>query len=164
MFVGLWLGLACAATSAAPKAQAPTISCPPTTSATYQRVIPFSPDGPAGSLGDFKPVFAPGSTLRLLVAHLGVAHGGEAVPSEMLPPDELSYTLGRPMKWTIWDGRPPQPVGIVHLVCEYEGGLTLHRPLGNLVRTCTLTSAAQKPNAKSATLREVASKAVFSCR
>ena len=141
-----------------------THTCPPSVVGQYQRVAAFDPDGPRGATLGFTPNFSPAAPLRLTVAQLGVAHGGELVPSELLPPDELSYTLGRPMRWTIWDGQSPEPDGVVHLVCEYEGGLVLHRPLGKRIRSCTLASAPLKVSGRSPVQRELAAKAVFSCR
>lgn len=141
-----------------------THTCPASVVGQYQRVAAFDPDGPRGSTLGFTLNFGTPAPLRLTVAQLGVAHGGELVPSELLPPDELSYTLGRPMRWTIWDGQSPEPDGVVHLVCEYEGGLVLHRPLGNRIRSCTLASAPLKVKGRSPVERELAAKAVFSCR
>ena len=145
-------------------AQPANHSCPATVVAQYQQVDAYAPDGARGATGSFAAVFAAPAPLRLTVAQLALAHGGEPVPSELLPPDELSYTLGRPMRWTLWDGQLPEPRGVVHLVCEYEGGLVLHRPLGNRIRACTLASAPLRPAPKGSGLREFAARAVFSCR
>jgi hypothetical protein len=146
-------------------AQAGNHACPPTVVAQYERVGAYAPDGARGATLGFTPLFAPPAPLRLAVAQLALAHSGEPVPSELLPPDELSYSLGRPMRWTLWDGRDPEPRAVVHLVCEYEGGLVLHRPLGNRIRACSLASLPLKPAPKTPSgLRELASKAVFSCR
>lgn len=139
-------------------------SCPATVTGQYEKVAAFQADGAGSSIDGFTPMFTPMATLRLVNAQLAVAHGGEKVPSEMLPPDDIAASMGRTMKWTLWDGRPPEPLGVVHLLCEYEGGLLLHKPVGRTVRSCELVSAVQKPTPKSATPRVVATKAVFNCR
>ncbi len=171
------------------EARAETFQCPPTVQAQFNKISAFSPDRAEGSIQGLAQVFSPRS-LRLLVAQLALAHGGEAVPSEMLAPDSLAYQLGRPMTWTLWNGQPPEPVGKLHLVCEYEGGLMLHKPVNSQIRRCELStqvimpagrrgtadkaktkgknSRAQEETAKgageAASVRPVASKAVFNCR
>ncbi|MBL8328208.1 MAG: hypothetical protein JNJ71_05100 [Rubrivivax sp.] len=166
-----------AAASQPAAAQTGTHSCPATVTAQYEKVAAYPSDGARGSIQGFTPQLSPAGPLRLIMAQLAIAHGGEAVPSELLPPDELAYVVGRPMRWTLWDGRPPEPIGIVHLVCEYEGGLVLHRALGQRVRQCSLASAAVASPARArgkaepktepapaAGLRPLIARAVFSCR
>lgn len=157
----LVLGAAWGPLCAAPQVQ---IQCPASIVGQYSRLAAFAVDGPRSSVDGWVPQFEPHSPMRLVSPHIAVAHGGEAVPSEQLPPDQLTFSLGKPMKWTIWDGRPPEPSGIVHVVCEYEGGLILHRSVGRTVQSCTLQSASSKPNAKNGLVREVATRAVFTCR
>lgn len=170
--------------------QAESFQCPATVQGQYSRVTAFAPDGTDGALVGMGQVFTP-RHLRLLVAQLALAHGGEAVPSDMLPPDSLSYQLGRPMSWTLWNGQPPEPEGKLHLVCEYEGGLMLYKPVNSKLRRCDLSSQVIQPSGKRAavdqtknkgkpassaavgnkgtsaefqSVRPVAGKAVFSCR
>lgn len=155
--------LLCAATAAraAKQAASPGLSCPTVVTAQYERVAAFSIDGRLGSIEGMTPVFFPRSTLRLVSAQLALAHGGETVPSELLAPDELAIVLGRPMKWTLWDGQPPEPVSVVHLACEYEGGLLLHRPIGRTVRSCSLdTQLQQRPKGGRATAKSPGKAAV----
>jgi hypothetical protein len=172
-------GVATAAGRAKPPAE-PALSCPPLVTAQYERISAFGPDGSQGSVEGLTPVFFPDVRLRLVSAQLARAHGGETVPSEMLPPDELAYVLGRPMTWTIWDGQPPAPSAVAHIVCEYEGGMMLYRPLGRTVRACKLTTQLPRPDARGrgskasaqaiapGTLpqaqRPVATRALFTCR
>lgn len=145
-------------------AQQLQVQCPSTITGQYTRLAAFSVDGPKASIDGLVPQFEPRSTMRLVAPRLAMAHGGEQLPSEALPPDQLTFELGKPMKWTLWDGRPPEPTGVVHIVCEYEGGMLLHRSLGRSVRQCTLESRAARPDARNGLAREVATRAVFTCR
>lgn len=187
------VALACCAVAAQAKPPSrPGHACPTLISAQYERVAAFSIDGPAGSIEGLTPLFTPRAPLRLVAAQLALAHGAESVPSELLPPDGLVIVPGRPMNWTLWDGQPPEPVAVVHMVCEYEGGLMLHRPIGRSVRACALDTQVQRaaksrkgtkpaaraggkgaaapaeaappPDEPQPPLRPVLSRAVFSCR
>jgi hypothetical protein len=144
-------------------AQTVQIQCPSTVVGQYSRLGAYVVDGPQSSIDGWSPQFEARSTLRLVAPRIGVAHGGETLPSENPPPDQLTFSLGKPMKWSIWDGRPPEPQGVVHIVCEYEGGLVLHREIGRQVQQCTLQSTVMKPNARNGLAREVATKAQFTC-
>jgi hypothetical protein len=153
---------------ATPGAVVPSASCPPTLTAQYQRLSGFAVDGSAGAIDGLTPLFFPGSVLRLVGSSLGLAHGSEIAPSDLPPPDELVLVPGRPAQWTLWDGRAPAPTAVVHMVCEYEGGLTLHRALGRGVRSCRLDT--QPAAGAGAAAREPVlprrrlARAVFSCR
>lgn len=155
-----------AAPAARPAAAAPalTVTCPASLEVQYQRIGPFGPDGAAGAIDDFQPVFEPRTPVRLIAAQLAAAHGGSGKPSEVLPPDELSFTPGRPARWSLWNGAAPEPKEEIFVLCEYEGGLQLQRSLGMQIRSCTLASAGQRPGPKSTTQRVVLTRAVFSCR
>lgn len=150
------------------RASAAAANCPSTVAAQYQRLSGFPVDAAAGAIDGLTPLFFPGSVLRLVGARLGLAHGGETAPSDLLPPDELVLTPGRPAQWTLWDGSAPAPTAVVHMVCEYEGGLVMHRPLGRSVRSCRLdtqlaaggAAAAREP----ALPRRRLARAVFACR
>ena len=150
--------------ASAVQAQSLQIQCPASVTGQYSRLAAFAADGARGSIDGLAPIFEPRSAMRLVNPHIAVAHGGESTPSENLPPDQLSFTLGKPMKWSIWDGRPPEPSGIVHVVCEYEGGVILHKALTRTVKHCALDSVSSKPNSKNNLSREVATRAVFNCR
>jgi hypothetical protein len=145
-------------------AQQVQVQCPASIVGQYSRLGAYAVDGPKSSIDGWSPQFDDRSTLRLVSPRIAVAHGGEALPSESPPPDQLTVALGQPMTWSLWDGRPPEPQAVVHVVCEYEGGLLLHRALGRTVRHCTLQSASAKPNAKNGLLREVVTRAIFTCR
>ncbi|MCE2659758.1 MAG: hypothetical protein ACOVOG_07185 [Rubrivivax sp.] len=155
---------AAAAVAGPASAQQVQIQCPASIVGQYSRLGAYAVDGPKSSIDGWSPQFDDRSTMRLVSPRIAIAHGGEALPSESPPPDQLTFVLGKPMKWTLWDGRPPEPQGVVHVVCEYEGGLLLHRALGRTVQHCTLQSASAKPNAKNGLLREVATRAIFTCR
>ncbi len=151
-----------------PAAVVPSVGCPPTLTAQYQRLSAFPVDGAAGAVDGLTPLFFTGSALRLVASGLGLAHGSDAVPADLPPPDELVLVPGRPAQWTLWDGRAPAPTAVVHLVCEYEGGLMLHRPVGRGVRACRLdtqlaaggAAAAREP----ALNRRRLARAVLACR
>lgn len=146
---GLWgLLMFVAVPALAKKAPPAGPSCPATISGQYDRVTGLSADGTAGSIEGLTPVFLAPAALRLVSAQLALAHGVDRVPSELLPPDGLVITPGRPMKWTLWSGELPEPVALVHIVCEYEGGLMLHRLIGRTVRSCTLDTQLQKAAGK----------------
>lgn len=159
--------------SAAQAANARSFNCPPVVQAQYSRLSAFGPDGAEGSVEGLTPLFFPRTPLRLVSAQLARAHGGEEVPSDLLPPDGLVIVPGRPMTWTLWNGEPPAPVAIAHVVCEYEGGLMLHRAIGADVRRCALETQLQRASrhggAKRTTddddeaVRPVVTRAVFSC-
>jgi hypothetical protein len=115
----------------------PAVSCPPIVQARYEQLRALSPDDAGAGL---RPYFQHGlpATVRLVEAQLGLAHAGEGAPSEALPPDELAFSIGRPMNWTLWNGLPPEPRAEVHVICHYEGGMMLYKPLGRRIRGCSL--------------------------
>jgi hypothetical protein len=131
-------------------ALAQVVNCPVSVSAQFKQIAPVKSDGAQAAITDFEAAFVANAQVRLVGAHIAVVHGGGASFSEVLHPDELVYRPGRPMRWTLWDGRPPEPTEEVLVHCEYEGGLVLYRSLGSKIHQCTLTSALLPSGAKPA--------------
>jgi hypothetical protein len=117
--------------------QAQKVQCPASVSLQIKSVAPFAPDGADGSIRGFGQVFSP-RRVRLVGAEIGMVREGETAPSFALEPDDLSAKLGRRSVFSLWNGLPPAPEGVLHLVCEYEGGLLMNRPVGSRIRRCEL--------------------------
>ncbi len=169
--LGLTLALAGAdARAATPPKPAPApaagknASCPPQLDLQYQKLAAYPPDGAAGSVDGFQPRFDPRTPARLIHAQLGAAHGGSGNPTELLPPDELNFTPGRPARWTLWNGGSPEPAEEIFVLCDYEGGMRLQFSVGTRIRGCTLATAGQRPSPQAPTTRTLLTRAVFSCR
>ncbi len=122
--------------------QAQTVQCPPSVRLQVKQIAPFAPDGAAGSIRGFAQTFSP-RRVRLVGVELGTVRDSELAPSFPLQPDDLMVQLGRRSVWTLWNGLPPAPDGVLHLVCEYEGGLSLNKPVGARIRQCELNTAVQ---------------------
>lgn len=133
---GLALALLCGTLDV----QAQKVQCPPSVNLQVKTIAPFGPDGAAGSIRGFGQVFSP-RRVRLVGAEIGMVREGETAPSFALEPDDLTAKIGRRSVFTLWNGLPPTPDGVLHLVCEYEGGLLLNRPVGSRIRRCELDTA-----------------------
>jgi hypothetical protein len=153
-----------AASKAAATPPGKLVSCPPQLAVHYQKVTRHSPDGVDSVISDFTPQFEVHTPVRLVGVQLAAAHGGSTSPSETLNPDELNFVPGRPARWSLWNGRPPEPTEEIFVQCDYEGGLRLQQSLGSGVHGCQLASAAQKPGPKDVTTRTILARAVFTCR
>lgn len=147
-----------------PPAAGKGATCPAQLDLQYQKLAAYPPDGAAGSVAGFQPRFEPRTPARLIHAQLAAAHGGSGNPTELLPPDELNFTPGRPARWSLWNGGSPEPTEEIFVVCDYEGGLRLQYSVGTRIRGCTLASAGQKPAANAPGTRTVLTRAVFACR
>jgi hypothetical protein len=139
-------------------------SCPTSVALQYRSIAAVKADGPAGAIQDFTPGFLADERVRLVGAHVAVVHGGGTGFTEVLNPDELIYRPGRPMRWTLSDGREPAPTDDVLVYCEYEGGLVLQKRLGARIRHCNLVSAVARRDASGPPpAREAISRAAFNC-
>lgn len=159
-----------AAKAAKPRARTPkpppgiNVACPPSVALQYRSIAAVKSDGPSGAIQDFTPGFLADERVRLVGAHVAVVHGGGTGFTEVLQPDELVYRPGRPMRWTLWDGREPEPTDDVLAYCEYEGGLVLQKRLGTRIRHCNLVSAVARREASGPPpAREAISRAAFNC-